>query len=142
MIKYNLLCKNCNLTFDSWFASSKEYEKLKKNKLLNCHNCNSLKVEKSLMAPKLITKNSNTKIEKQSLKFKDVKKKIKEYQNFIKNNFRYVGKNFAFEARSIHYDDKKNKKNIYGIASKSELKELKEEGIDTQKIYWEKNKSN
>ena len=119
MIKYNLLCKNCNLTFDSWFASSKEYEKLKKNKLLNCHNCNSLKVEKSLMAPKLITKNSNTKIEKQSLKFKDVKKKIKEYQNFIKNNFRYVGKNFAFEARSIHYDDKKNKKNIYGIASKS-----------------------
>ncbi len=30
MIKYNLKCKNCKLTFDSWFAASKEFEKLKK----------------------------------------------------------------------------------------------------------------
>jgi len=28
MIKYSLNCKNCDLTFESWFASSKEYEKL------------------------------------------------------------------------------------------------------------------
>ena len=75
MIRYNLVCKNCDLTFDSWFASSKEYEKLKKKKLLNCHNCNSLKVEKSLMAPKLITKKSNDKTEKQLQKLKHVKKK-------------------------------------------------------------------
>ena len=34
MIKYNLLCKKCELTFDSWFASSKEYDKLK-NKEIN-----------------------------------------------------------------------------------------------------------
>ena len=59
MIKYKLSCKNCKLIFDSWFASSKEYDKLKKKKLLNCHNCNSLKVEKTLMAPKLINKNFN-----------------------------------------------------------------------------------
>ena len=59
MIKYNLICKKCDLTFDSWFAASKEYEKLKKKKLLSCHSCGSLKVEKSLMAPKLISKNSN-----------------------------------------------------------------------------------
>ena len=30
MIKYKLACKNCETTFDSWFASSKEFEKLKK----------------------------------------------------------------------------------------------------------------
>ena len=30
MIKYKLLCRNCDLSFDSWFSSSKEYEKLKK----------------------------------------------------------------------------------------------------------------
>ena len=30
MIKYKLECKNCETTFDSWFASSKEFEKLKK----------------------------------------------------------------------------------------------------------------
>jgi len=32
MIKYLLNCKNCNLEFESWFASSKEYDKLKKLK--------------------------------------------------------------------------------------------------------------
>ena len=64
MIKYNLLCKKCELTFDSWFASSKEYDKLKKKQLINCHSCGSLKVEKNLMAPKLISKNFNHKNEK------------------------------------------------------------------------------
>ena len=59
MIKYNLICKKCKLTFDSWFASSKEYEKLKNKKLINCHMCGSLKVEKNLMAPKLINKTSS-----------------------------------------------------------------------------------
>mgnify|MGYP000589439605 CR=1 FL=1 len=59
MIKYKLNCKKCNLNFDSWFASSKEFEKLKKKKLLNCHNCNSLDIDKCLMAPKMISKNSN-----------------------------------------------------------------------------------
>ena len=42
MIKYNLLCKKCELTFDSWFASSKEYDKLKKKQLINCHSFGSL----------------------------------------------------------------------------------------------------
>ena len=58
------LCKKCELTFDSWFASSKEYDKLKKQKLINCHSCGSLKVEKNLMAPKLINKTINFKNEK------------------------------------------------------------------------------
>ena len=30
MIKYRLVCENCETTFDSWFASSKEYDRLKK----------------------------------------------------------------------------------------------------------------
>ena len=62
MIKYQLICNDCNLIFDSWFASSKEFEKLKKKKLLNCHNCNSLQIEKSLMRPNLA--NSNFKNDK------------------------------------------------------------------------------
>ena len=56
MIKYKLLCNDCKLNFDSWFSTSSEYEKLKKKKLLICHNCNSEKVEKTLMAPQLISR--------------------------------------------------------------------------------------
>ena len=137
MIKYNLLCKKCELTFDSWFASSKEYDKLKKKQLLNCLGCGSLKVEKNLMAPKLITKNLSHNNEKKDLiRYKKIKKTIREYQKFIKNNFNYVGENFAYEARSIHYNNKKKNKGIYGTASKQDLKELKEEGIDAQTIPW------
>ena len=48
MIKYKLFCKRCEFSFDSWFASSREYEKLKKKNFLNCHNCGSRTVEKNL----------------------------------------------------------------------------------------------
>ena len=142
MIKDKLICKNCELSFDSWFASSKEYEKLKKKKLLNCHFCNSRKVEKSLMAPKLINKPVSKNSDNQNLRLKKISNKIKEYQKFIKNNFEFVGKNFAYEARSIHYNNKKNNKGIYGTATKEEIKELQEEGIKTETIPWLENKSN
>ena len=142
MIKYRLECNNCNETFDSWFASSKEYEKLKKKKFIICHICNSQNVEKSLMAPKLI--NSKAKLDNNLnlIELKNIKKTIKDYQKFIKDNFKYVGNNFAFEARSIHYDKKKNTKGIYGKASKKDIQELKEEGIDTQVVPWLKEKDN
>ena len=136
MIKYKLFCKNCDLKFDSWFASSNEYERLKKKKLLNCHQCNSTKIEKTIMAPQLINSKSK-KVEKINFeKFNKVKKTIINYQKFIKENFKYVGDNFAYEARSIHYNGKKKSKGIYGSASKEDLKELKEEGIDAQMIPW------
>ncbi len=136
MIKYKLNCKKCNLNFDSWFASSKEFEKLKKKRLLNCHDCNSLDVDKCLMAPKMISKNSNIDTKKNLQKLKNIKNTIKEYQKFIKNNFEYVGENFTYEARSIHYSGKKKQKRIYGIASQKNLKELREEGIVTQTLPW------
>ena len=140
MIKYLLNCKNCSLEFESWFASSNEFDKLKKLKLLNCRDCNSQKIEKSLMKPNLA--NANFKKDKDLKNSKDVKKKLREYQKFIKDNFEYVGKNFAYEARSIHYNKKKNKKNIYGKASTHEVKELKEEGIETSIIPWIEDKEN
>ena len=142
MIKYQLKCNDCNLVFDSWFASSKEFEKLKKKKLINCHKCNSLKIEKSLMKPSVINKGKDQKdilLKKVNL---SVNKKIKEYQNFIKKNFDYVGSNFAYEARSIHYNKKKRNNGIFGKVSNQDLTELKEEGIKTQTIPWFDDKSN
>ena len=142
MIKYKLACKNCKIQFDSWFASSSEYEKLKKRKFLTCHNCNSKKVEKTLMATQLINTKLKSEIKLDIAKYKKIKKTIKSYQKFIKNNFQYVGDNFAHEARSIHYNNKKKSKGIYGSASNQDLKELKEEGIDTQVIPWIEDKDN
>ena len=136
MIKYKLKCKNCDFKFDSWFASSNEYERLKKKKFLNCHKCNSFKVEKTIMAPQLINNKLKNEEKINFERYNKVKKTIIDYQKFIKDNFKYVGDNFAYEARSIHYNNKKKSKGIYGSASKEDLKELKEEGIDAQMIPW------
>ena len=142
MIKYQLICKKCKLIFDSWFASSMEYEKLKKNNYLNCHNCNSVEIEKSLMKPNVL--NNRKELHDRSFKENkiEIKKTIKEYQNFIKKNFDYVGNDFAYEVRSIHYDKKKRKKGIFGKASKKDVIELKEEGIETQLVPWLEDKNN
>ena len=136
MIKYKLVCKNCGNFFDSWFASSKEYENLKKLKHVNCDNCNSLKVEKTLMTPSVLNSKKENPVIYKNKKYTKIKNTIKEYQKFIKNNFEYVGEDFAYKARSIHYSNKKKSKGIYGNATVKEVKELKEEGIDTEVIPW------
>ena len=64
MIKYKLICKDCNLSFDSWFSSSNEYEKLKRKNFLNCHHCDSKKIEKNIMAPKIINKEEKINLKK------------------------------------------------------------------------------
>jgi len=140
MIKYKLLCKNCSDSFESWFASSKEFERLKKSKLLQCLNCNSNQIDKSLMAPSII--NKQKKNNKDNKKFLEIKNKLKEYKKFIKNNFDYVGDNFSYEARSIHYNNKKKQKGIYGKASIKEAKELSEEGIEVETVPWINDKEN
>ena len=140
MIKYRLICKDCNNIFDSWFSSSKEYEKLKKKKYLNCHICESRKIEKTLMAPNIL--NSLDLQRKDTKKIKEIKLKLREFKKFIKNNFKYVGDNFAHEARLIHYDLKGKKKAIYGKASRKEIEDLKQEGIKTDEFPWIEDKEN
>ena len=135
MIKYSLNCKNCSNNFESWFSSSKEFDRLKKLKLLNCQKCNSLEIEKSLMTPNLAN-TKKKKLQSEIEKFKDVKRKLKDYQKFVKENFEFVGDNFAYEARSIHYNNKKKEKGIYGKASANEIKDLSEEGIEAEIIPW------
>tara|TARA_Y100001958_G_scaffold153177_1_gene140317 strand:- start:321 stop:749 length:429 start_codon:yes stop_codon:yes gene_type:complete len=142
MIKYKLICKKCNLQFDSWFATSLEYEKLKKKRLLNCHECGSVDIEKTLMTPRLSNKSRDKNYHLNTLKYKKINQKLKEYKKFIKNNFDYVGENFAYEARSIHYNNKKKNKGIYGTASNKEIKELNEEGIKTEMVPWLEDKNN
>ena len=94
------------------------------------------------MSPNVFMSKNDSSNDYQIQKNKKVKKVILKYQEFIKKNFDYVGKNFAHEARSIHYDNKKTSKGIYGTTTKEDIKELKEEGIETEIIPWIKNNMN
>ena len=136
MIKYNLKCDNKH-EFESWFADSKEFDRLRAKKLLECIYCSSRVIKKSIMAP-MISVSKNKNINKFEINDKILKKernKLINLRNFIEKNFEYVGKHFSKKVREIYYD-KKNKKTIYGITSPEERKELKEEGIDLLSIPW------
>ena len=58
MIRYLLKCNNKH-EFESWFSESKEYEKLKKKKLIECIFCKSKDVDKSIMSPNVAIKKKN-----------------------------------------------------------------------------------
>ena len=136
MIKYNLKCNNDH-EFESWFSDSKEFERLKTKKLLECIYCNSKNIKKSIMAP-MISVSKNDNVNRLQINEKILQKqrnKLIKLRNFIEKNFEYVGEDFSKKVREIYYD-KKNKKTIYGITSPEERKELKEEGINLLSIPW------
>ncbi len=136
MIKYNLKCENKH-EFESWFSDSKEFENLKKKKLLECIFCASKKINKSIMSPMIsVTKKlpKNFSLEKNK-EFEAQKKQLLNIRNFIEKNFEYVGKNFSKKVREIYYD-KNSKKTIYGSTTPEERDELREEGIDLLSIPW------
>ena len=142
MIKYRLKCNNCDKLFDSWFSSSSEFEKLKSKNFLDCHFCNSKDIKKTLMAPNILNSKQKKENKYKNKKTQEIQKKILEFQNFIRDNFENVGDDFAYKARSLHYNSKKNTKGIYGNATKKQISELKDEGIETQIFPWIENKKN
>ena len=56
MIKYNLQCKKCNFIFDSWFASSKEFDKLNTKFLIDFLKNNTIEINYNLSELGLIDK--------------------------------------------------------------------------------------
>ena len=94
------------------------------------------------MAPNILNSVSNIEKKAVNKKRQNIKKKILEFQNFIKENFENVGDDFAYKARSLHYNNKKKQKGIYGNASKKQIKELQEEGIETETFPWIEDKNN
>tara|TARA_X000001036_G_C20537470_1_gene748858 strand:+ start:648 stop:1070 length:423 start_codon:yes stop_codon:yes gene_type:complete len=135
MIKYNLKCNN-NHEFESWFSDSREFDKLKKKKLLECIFCNSKKINKSIMSPMISgVKKVDQNIDILQKNLKNEKNKLLQLRKFIEDNYDYVGKDFSKKVREVYYD-KNSKKAVYGTTTQEERKELEEEGIDLISIPW------
>ena len=138
MIKYNLKCKNKH-EFESWFSDSKEFEKLRQKKIIECTLCGTKNVQKSIMSPSILSKDQKEKNIQSTRYLKKIRRDLLKMRNFIEKNFKYVGDNFPQEVRNIYYDKNKNK-NIYGKATPEEAEELREEGIELTTIPWIDNK--
>jgi hypothetical protein len=140
MIKYILKCKKKH-EFESWFANSIEYEKLKKKKLIECIFCKSLEVTKSIMSPNVARRKNKDNNSSNSEEFIKIKKELRKIKKFVEKNFEFVGDKFSREVREIYYNNKKNK-NIYGILDSKEKAELEDEGIKLTSIPWIQDKEN
>tara|TARA_Y100000817_G_C16778744_1_gene509564 strand:- start:539 stop:964 length:426 start_codon:yes stop_codon:yes gene_type:complete len=134
MIKYNLKCKNKH-EFESWFLDSKEFEKLKLKKMIECSFCGTKSIDKTIMSPNIGIRELEEKGFKTSNKLEKVRSDLLKMRNFIEKNFEYVGTNFPREVRNIYYDKRKNK-NIYGKATQEESEQLKDEGIELTAVPW------
>tara|TARA_B110000967_G_C18833267_1_gene535227 strand:+ start:884 stop:1306 length:423 start_codon:yes stop_codon:yes gene_type:complete len=140
MIKYLLKCRN-NHEFESWFSNSKEYEKLKKKKLIECIFCESSDINKSIMSPNIVGKKNIDNNIFNDAEFVKIKKDLKKIKKYVEKNFEFVGDRFSREIREIYYDSSNNKK-IYGTVNPTERKDLDEEGIELASIPWIKDKEN
>ena len=133
MIRYDLVCENEHF-FESWFKDSKSYQKQLDTNEIVCPECDSSNILKALMAPgipkKTNTKNGNVIANSSSRSINDAIRKIRDE---IKKNSEYVGDQFPEEARKIHYNEAEMR-SIYGKASKTEITELVDEGIDIIQI--------
>jgi hypothetical protein len=153
MIRYALNCDQGHV-FDSWFADSAAYDKQTKRALVTCPVCGSVKVEKTIMAPRLARAGTDpqpapasnlaraplaqpptppvsakTPVAMVSAAERELRQKLKELRDHVTKNARYVGQRFPEEARKIHYGEAEHR-SIYGEASPEEAKELHEEGIE------------
>ena len=147
MIRYTLACEHEH-TFESWFQNSAAYDKQAKRGLVACPVCNSGKVEKAIMAPRLARADvpepsppipappaapapavTKTPVAIMSSQERELRQKLKELRDHVTKNANYVGPKFPEEARKIHYGETEHR-SIYGEASPEEAKALVEEGIE------------
>jgi len=156
MIRYALACDQGH-AFESWFQNSAAYDKQVKRGLVACPVCNSAKVEKTIMAPRVAgTKKRGTAavpaaegaapspaassapapstdvpapVAMVSPQEREFRKKLKELREHLTKNADYVGQKFPEEARKMHYGEIEHR-SIYGEASPDQAKELHEEGIE------------
>ena len=137
MIVFNLSCMKCDFNFEGWFDSSLDFEKQKKNNLINCPNCESSKISKAPVATNL-SKKSNSKINKTK---KTIASDIKKIKKIVEENFDYVGDKFTEEAKKIKYGETKER-SIYGEATLKQTKELIDEDIDIVPLPFSSKKTN
>ena len=146
MIRYSLVCDKGH-DFESWFASSAAFDKQAKRKLVTCPLCNSAKVEKAIMAPRLARTDRSAPIMASneevapapaqpsapvamvSPQEREFRKKLKELRDHLIANADNVGKQFPEEARKMHYGEIEHR-SIYGEATPEDAKALAEEGIE------------
>jgi hypothetical protein len=152
MIRYTLRCERDH-TFESWFQDSAAYESQVKRKLVGCPVCDSVEIEKAIMAPRIVGKKGRERTEPVPApapaaeapapapgatpllmaQERELRAKLKELRDHIVKNADNVGEKFPNEARKMHYGEIEHRP-IYGEASPEEAKSLVDEGVEVSPL--------
>ena len=95
MIKYALICSDCDSEFEAWFASSDTYDTQSERGLVECIHCHGSNVSKAIMAPAVSGTKKSSPPDPQKV-FGKLAAKARQH---VAENFDYVGDGFATEAR-------------------------------------------
>lgn len=129
MIRYALLCRDCDAEFEAWFASSSAYDAQVEKKLVNCPKCDGTHIGKAIMAPAV----SGTKKKSEPDPQKVFGKLAAAARQHVSENFDYVGEGFASEATAMHYGEIDHRP-IWGETSADEREALAEEGVPAEPL--------
>ncbi|EKS33680.1 DUF1178 family protein [Afipia clevelandensis] len=143
MIRYSLRCERGH-DFESWFQSSSAYDSQHKRGLVACPTCDSTKVDKAIMAPRIARKGKSKSAPEpvaapaedttstslvMAPQERELVAKLRELRDHVLKNADDVGKKFPEEARKMHYGDIEQRA-IYGEATTEEARSLVDEGIE------------
>ena len=155
MIRYALRCEHDH-AFESWFSDSAAYDQQVKRKLVSCPVCESVAIEKAIMAPRIVGKKGRERAEPvpapapaetpavvetpaagatplMMAQERELRAKLKELRDHVVKNADNVGEKFPNEARKMHYGEIEHRP-IYGEASPDEARALIEEGVEVSPL--------
>ena len=119
MIVFDLQCQDSGDVFEAWFQSGADYDEQSARGLVQCPVCQSTRIAKAPMAPRVPAKSSG---EPSPLAL------LAEAQAAALKDSEWVGDRFAAEARSIHLGESEARA-VHGNATVAEAKSLIDDGV-------------
>jgi hypothetical protein len=117
MIVFDLQCLAGGETFEAWFRSNADYEEQSAGGLVQCPFCESTRIAKAPMAPRVPAKSSGNPLAR-----------IAAIQAEMLKESRWVGDQFAETARAMHSGEIEREQ-VHGQATLAEAKSLVDDGV-------------
>lgn len=142
MIRYSLICDRGH-EFESWFRDSASFDSQSKRGLVSCPGCESTKISKTIMAPRVSTSeakeaaraplapaaDAGEQFQLAAAPDAELRAKLRALRDYVKANAENVGDKFADTARKMHYGEVEHR-SIYGQSTPEDAKALHDEGIE------------
>ena len=130
MIRYTLICHDCETEFEAWYANSQAYDRLSDAGEVSCVACGGTHVGKAIMAPAVRASRDKSTPDPQQV-FGQLAAAARQHGA---DNFDSVGDGFASEAKAMHYGDIPHKP-IWGETTPEEREALREEGVPAAPLH-------